>query len=74
MKLLNYGSKAWGEGKSWWLIIGKDLGFQRDLFRVEIDKTVRSHFFIGAQIGGDCLFELDLSFGKYCGEIRIWGY
>jgi len=75
MKLLTYGSRNWGDtNKSWWFVVGDNIAFERDLFRAEVDKTIRSSFCIGAQIGGDCLFEITFSFGKFCGEIRIWGY
>jgi len=75
MSLLTYGSRKWGEdNKSWWFVIGEDAAFDRDVFRIEVDKSVRSSFCIAAQIGGDCLFELSFAFGKFSGEIRVWGY
>ena len=73
MTLLDYGSANWGEGSSWWLVVGQNIAFDKDIFTVEIDKSVWSCFCIRTQIGGDCLFEIIFGIGKFSGEIRFWG-
>ena len=73
MNLIEVDTRNFGDWKYFVLSLGAGIR-GKDVFRLEVDKNVRWNLYAGVQLGGDCLFGLQLGLGKFSGGVTVWGY